>query len=517
MKHFRNAAFAVALGLFYSGHAKAAPDSDTLIVGLSADASSFDPANMDSRDNLNIAQHIFGTLYSIKADGSIEPNFATAYKVSQDGKEYTFTIKPGLTCEDGEALTAEDVAYSFNRAADPKNGFTGHAPGFLFPSIDFKSAEPVDDLNVKIKLGKKSGVVLGMISQVFIHCKDSYEKMTLDQAASKPVGSGSYKLVTWDHGSQIVLEKVKDPGVFKKIIFRIIPEASTRSAELIAGNVDIITNVAPDQIEAIDNSGTAAVQKVQGTRRIFVGFNFTDKFKGTKGIDAIKKPDVRRAMQYALDVPSICEQLLKFKCERAAGLVNPPNDNPDLKPYPYNPAQAEKLLDAAGYRRGADGVRFELKLQAPRGRYLNDANVALAIGQYLSDVGVKTDVELMEWASVYTPLYRDHAAGPMFLLGAGGATWSPLYDMALITTPKSETNFGEWNDPHWFKGWDAVDAAKTPEEERTAINGMLKAFYDDSPWLLLYFQPDFYGVSKRITWQARRDEFIDLFDAKLAQ
>ncbi|MDG4889754.1 ABC transporter substrate-binding protein [Mesorhizobium sp. WSM4887] len=519
MSNMKRLLLAATLALMGTGTGAsiAAPDDDTIVIGLSADISTLDPAQVDNRIDMNIAAHLFGTLYTVDSDGKIQPNFATGYKVSDDGTEYTFTIKPGLTCEDGEKLTAEDVAYSFTRAADPKNGFSGNTPGFVFDALGYKSAEAVDDLNVKIKFAKKSSIVLGMLSEVFLHCKDSYEKMSAEQASSKPIGSGSYRLVSWDHGSELVLEKVKDPAVFKKIVVRVIPEASTRTAELIAGNVDVITNVSPDQIDTINNSGTADVQKMQGTRRMYVGFNLTGKFSGTKGTDAIKKPEVRRAMQYALDVPSICSQLLSSNCTRLNGPANPPNDNPDLKPYPYDPAQAEKLLDAAGYPRGADGVRFELKMQAPRGRYLNDANVALAIGQYLSDIGVKTDVELLDWASVYSPLFRTHDAGPLFFIGSGGSTWSAIYDMSDLSTPDAETNDTGWSDPHWFDGWAKIDAAKTPEEERAAVNQMLKVFYDDGPWLLLYDQPDFYGVSKRISWKARRDEHIELFDAKLAK
>ena len=108
-----------------------------------------------------------------------------------------------------------------------------------------------------------------MMAEVYIHCKDSYEKMSLEEAATNPIGSGSYRLASWDRGSQIVLEKVKDPGTFERIIWRIIPEASTRSAELIAGNVDIITNVAPDQIDAINDSRLGQGRgRSQGTRRI---------------------------------------------------------------------------------------------------------------------------------------------------------------------------------------------------------------------------------------------------------
>jgi peptide/nickel transport system substrate-binding protein len=497
--------------------ALAAPPADTIVVGISADASTFDPANISSRDNSNIAKHIFGTLYEITPEGEIVPDLAESYVEAEDGLSYTYTLREGLTCEDGEALTAEDVAYSFNRAADKALAFTGNTPGFVYSSIQFQSAEVVSEREVKINLGQKNPVSFGLIAEVFVHCKDSYEKLTPQQAADKPIGSGAYKLAEWDRGSQLVLERVKpDEAKSAKIVWRIIPEASTRSAELIAGNVDIITNVSPDQVAAVDASGVAKVKAVQGTRRIYVGFNLKDSFAtASEGGKAIQDTAVRVALQYAVDVPAICSQLLNFECVRAAGLVNPPNDNPNLEPYPYDPEMAAKLLDEAGYPPKADGTRFEITLQAPRGRYLNDANVALAIGQYLSDIGVKTNVELMEWASVYTPLIRTHDAGPLFFLGSGGGTWSPLYDMADLSAVDAGTNYTGWANPDWYSGWEEIAAAKTEEERRPVIDRMLEVFYNDPPWLMMYFQPDFYGVSDRVDFEPRRDEKVYLFDTAI--
>ncbi|MDV3251076.1 ABC transporter substrate-binding protein [Devosia sp. BK] len=514
---FRFGAVAALLGAALSTTALAAPPDNTIVVGLSADASTFDPAQISSRDNSNIAKHIFATLFRVTFEGEVEPYLVEDTKVSDDGLAYTFKIKDGLTCDDGEPLTAEDVAYSFNRAADPANAFTGNTPGFVYTTLGFKSAEVVDDLDVKINLSAKTTLALGMMAQVYIHCKDSYEKMTLEEAAANPIGSGSYRLASWDRGSQIVLEKVKNPGTFDTIIWRIIPEASTRTAELIAGNVDIITNVAPDQVPAVDASGTATVAKVSGTRRMQVGFNLGEGVAGMPGAREIQDPKVRWALQYAVDVPSICTQLLGTECERMTSLVNPPNGNPDLKPVPYDPDMAEKLLDEAGYPRGENGVRFSIRLQGPRGRYLNDANVVQAIGQYLNDIGVQTDVELLEWASVYSPLLRTKEMGPLFFLGQGGVTWNPLYDMSLFSTPDAATNYQSWKDPRWFDEWKLALAADTVEEARPIINRMLKLFYDEGPWLQLYFQPDFYGVSNRIDWTPRRDEEIELFAAALKQ
>ncbi|WP_375599695.1 ABC transporter substrate-binding protein [Devosia sp. Naph2] len=507
------AAFILPLASAY-----AAPPADTLVVGISADASTFDPAAISSRDNSNIAKHIFGTLYEITPEGDIVPQMAESYVEAEDGLSYTYTLKPDLSCEDGEALTAEDVAYSFNRAGDPENAFTGNTPGFVYSSIGFDGAEAISENEVKINLTKKNPVSFGLIAEVFIHCKDSYETMSLEDAAANPVASGSYRLASWDRGSQVVLEKIKDPGNFETIVWRIIPEASTRSAELIAGNVDIITNVAPDQLDAVNNSGTAEVKSVQGTRRIYVGFNMREDFAtGSEGGAAIQETDVRVALQYAVDVEAICSQLLNFACTRATGLVNPPNANASLEPYPYDPDKAEELLDAAGYPRGEDGTRFEITFQAPRGRYLNDANVALAIGQYLDDIGVKTNVELMEWASVYVPMLSKHDMGPMFFLGSGGGTWSALYDMADLSAVDAGTNYTEWQNPDWFSGWAEIAAATTEEERRAVIDRMLEVFYNDPPWLMLYFQPDFYGVSNRVAFEPRRDEKVYLFDTTLAQ
>ncbi|WEJ57224.1 ABC transporter substrate-binding protein [Devosia sp. FJ2-5-3] len=496
----------------------AAPPDNTIVVGLSTDAVTFDPAQISARDNSNIARHIFQTLYEPVPTGGLVPDLASGYSISEDGLEYTYTIPEGLTCSDGEPLTAEDVAYSFTRPADPQYNFTGNTPGYIFSSVGFKSAEALSDTEVKITIGRKNPIAFTLMSEVMIHCKDSYEAMTVEEAAERPIGSGSYKLTTWDRASQIVLEKYREPGNFDTLVYRIIPEASTRSAELIAGNVDIITNVAPDQLEPINTSGTAEVQAVQGTRRIYVGFNLRDDFaQGSEGGAAIQNTDVRVALQYAIDVPSICSQLLNFECERATGLVNPPNGNPDIEPYPYDPEMAEKLLDEAGYPRGENGVRFNIKLQGPRGRYLNDANVVQAIGQYLNDIGVETEVELLEFASVYVPLIREHDAGPLFFLGTGGDLAEPLVDMTDLATVESGTNYTSWKNPDWFNGWADISKTTTKEEQRPIINRMLDVFYNDPPWLMLYFQPDFYGVSDRVNWQARRDERVYLWDASLAK
>lgn len=499
------------------------PDDSTLVIAQSVDVSALDPALIGSRSESNILGHLFGTLYEITETGELSPFLATSYSISEDGTEWTFTLNEGLTCDNGEALTAEDAAYSFNRAADPANGFTGNTVGFVFPSIGFIEARADSDLDVTIVTDRRQSesLRLGLISEVYIHCKDYYESVSLEEAAEAPVGSGPYKFVEWVRDDYVLIEKVegytlRDAG-FQQIYWRVIPEASTRTAELIAGNVDIIANVPPDQIDAINNSGSAVVKPVQGTRRMYVGFQFGEQFADAPGFDAIQNPQVRQAMNMAVDVETICATLLGTDCDRMATMVNPPMGNPDIEAYPYDPAAAEALLDEAGYPRGENGVRFEITFQGPRGRYLNDANVVQAIGQYLTDIGIQTNVEILDWTSEYIPLVRERNAGPLFFLGTGGSTWSALYDMSDLSAPDAGTNYTHWNNAQWFELWDSLADVTSPEQEQEVVNELLQVMHDDPPWLFLYFQPDFYAVSNRVSWEPRRDEQMVVYTASLAE
>ena len=488
-----------------------------LVVAQSVDVQGLEPSNVNSRAESNIFQHMYATLFEITASGAIVPYLAESYTVSESGMEMTFKLREGLVCHDGEPLTAEDVVYTFQRAADDANGFTGNTAGFVLDAIQYQDARAESDLEVTIVMGRYSSPALGLISEAYIHCKDSYSAMSLEDAAANPIGSGPYRFVEWVKDDYVLLEKTPDftlrEVAYDEIQWKVIPEASTRTAELIAGNVDIITNVPPDQHEAINNSGNAGVTGVAGTRRMYVGFNQRAMFDDSEGGRAIKDTAVRVALQYAVDVPTICKTLLAFECERASSMVNPPNNNTNLVAYPYDPAKAEELLDAAGYPRKEDGTRFDITFMAGRGRYLNDVAVVQAIAQYLTDVGLNVDLQVMDWGSEFVPALRAHEVGPLYFVGTGGGTWSAVYDMSDLSAPTAATNYTEWNNAEWFELWDQLSDARDPESEKVITDKMLEVMYNDPPWLFLYFQPDFYGIAGDVNWQPRRDEIVDLTTA----
>ena len=422
------------------------PDDDTIVVVENREPGSLDPSQVGGATgggNFRILLHLFATLYELgQADGAIDPYLAHSLDVSEDGTEWTFHLNEGLTCHDGEPLTAEDAAYSFNRMADPANGFTGNSAGFVVASTGFIEARADSELDVTIVANKPQNraMRLGLIAEVIVHCKDSYEAMSMDEAARNPVGSGPYSLTEWVPGEYIRANRVEgfEPRdtYFEEIVWRFIPEPSTAVAEVITGNVDILKGFPATQVDAINNSGVAEARSFPGTTRIYIGIQMNPEagFRvdtPSLGADAIMETDVRVALQYAVDVEAICENLLRTVCQRATSLVNRPNNHPTLEPYPYDPMKAEELLDAAGYPRGDDGVRFSLELKARRATGAGGSDVSLAIAQYLTDVGVQTEAIFMETADWREQLIY-HQLGPLYMGGTGGSKWSAQYDMADI-------------------------------------------------------------------------------------
>ena len=191
------------------------PDDDTLVIAINGEPGSMDPAQVGGStggSNFRIMMHTFATLYELgQASGAIDPYLAHSFTVSEDGTEWTFHMHEGLTCDDGEPLTAEDAAYSFNRMADPANGFTGNSAGFVVASTGFVEARADSELDVTIVARKPQNraMRLGLYSEVLVHCKDSYEAMSFEEAARNVVGSGPYSLAEWVPGEYMSLKAVE--------------------------------------------------------------------------------------------------------------------------------------------------------------------------------------------------------------------------------------------------------------------------------------------------------------------
>ena len=139
------------------------PDDKTLVIAQQTGITSLDPPNNSSRPNSNVIDHLFGFLFHIDDDANIVPYLAKEWRVNEERTEVTFTLNEGLTCHDGEPLTAEDVVYTFERAVDPDNAFTGNTPGFVLTSAGYAGARVDSELEATILVERdgQKGIVIG--------------------------------------------------------------------------------------------------------------------------------------------------------------------------------------------------------------------------------------------------------------------------------------------------------------------------------------------------------------------
>jgi len=324
-------------------------------------------------------------------------------------------------------------------------------------------------------------------------------------AADNPVGSGCYEFVSWERDGPLVIEANEDywgdvPAI-KRITVRAVPEAGARIAELEAGTAHLITNVPPDQTRLVQ-TGLSRLEAVEGLRRIFIYIYCGDESKPW----ADKR--VRQAMNYAVDVDTIGETLFVGYAKRYGSWINPPNNNPDLKPWPYDPQKAKDLLAEAGYPDG-----FDIKLHTPVGRYNKDKEACEAMGAYLTEVGIRAEVIPMDWSTYVQEMLVPRQDLEIGMIGLGSAA-NDLDDAQNLVTdyPLSIT---DWYNEEYETLYAEALATLDDDKRQELLFEAQAIAYEECPWIWLWRQYDFYGVSKRLEWTARADERIDFRNARL--
>ncbi|HUX12167.1 MAG TPA: ABC transporter substrate-binding protein, partial [Spirochaetia bacterium] len=181
--------------------------------------------------------------------------------------------------------------------------------------------------------------------------------------------------------------------------------------------------------------------------------------------------------------------------------------NPDVRPYAYDPQKARQLLGAAGYPNG-----FTVKIDATSGRYINDSAVVQAIVGYLGEVGVKVEINTLEFGAFNGALFS-HKTSPMYFVGWGNPVFDASYVFDFITETGSLLRTIQ--DPaidRLLKGADATTDTATRE---SLYHQAVALINDAAPAIFLYKQPVIYGMSRRLDWQPRSDEFLYMYDARL--
>lgn len=368
---------------------KAAPR--VLRVAYSLDVSTWDPAMAGGTDikETNIANYIvYETLTVFDEAGNNKPNLAESWTVSPDGLLYTFKLRKGVQFHDGSPFNAAAAKFTFDRLLDEKVTVPHRATSGM---TMVKNVEVLDDYTIAIQMKAAfasfiRNTALGPMSMM----SPSAVKAMGEKIRDEAVGTGAFQLVQRVRGEKFVLKRFdgywgQKPWL-ETIEFRVVPDASSRLAMLMAGDVDIISSPSGPDIPSVLNNQNLRLFKAPATRVGYLTINTK-----VKPYDDIR---VRQAVELAIDTPRLMKQVM-FGVPREIETHGLPSVvfgyKPGQKPE-YNPDKARKLLADAGYPNG-----FKTNLYSASGVDFMDVQIVSAVQAMLREVGIDVELVTSDW------------------------------------------------------------------------------------------------------------------------
>ena len=513
---FVRGALALAV-LAAAGLAQAA----TLRVAGANDILTFDPHAQNHQTTLAYQQMVYESLVRYTEKYEVEPSLATKWTFVTP-TQLRFELRKGVKFHDGAPLTADDVVFSLTRAMTPPSNMTAYVQSV-------KEARKVDDHTVDVILKAPSPVVLRELTDARIMNKawaeknnaakaQDYKAKEENFAARNANGTGPFILEAWQPDTKTTLKK--NPGWWDKprgnidnIVFTPIKAAATRSAALISGQVDMVVDPPVQDLERIKRDPNITVIEGAENRTIFIGFDqHRDELLGSnvKGKNPLKDKRVRQALYQTVDIAAIERNVMrglgKPTGTMVAPMVNGWTKELGTRAAKFDVEGAKKLLADAGYPQG-----FELTLDCPNDRYLNDEAICQAITAMWTKVGVKTKLQTNPMSIHSAKIQKFDVSA--YLLGWGVATFDALYSLdSLISTvdPKGGAagnfNCGRMSNPKVDLLINNIKTEMDAKKRDDMIHEALQIVKDDYNYLPLHDQIRPWAMRKNVTTVHRADD-----------
>ncbi|UVK55750.1 ABC transporter substrate-binding protein [Mesorhizobium sp. AR02] len=515
-----------------------AAGAETLRFAAQGDITSLDPYVIDETFTSGFLGNIYEGLVRRAADLSIQPALAESWEMVEPTR-WRFHLRKGVKFHDGSPFTADDVLFSAERVrgggSDLKNRL----------SPDTKVVK-VDDYTVDFITAKPNPIIHYQWGNWYMMSKAWAEKH--GDAGPQKSGSGqeSYANLN-ENGTGPFVLKSRELGIkttlaanpdwwgnatrednVTDVVFTPIPNSATRVAALLSGEMDVIFPVPVQDVDRIKaNPGTSMIVGPE-LRTVYI---FMDQFRdellysNIKGKNPLKDHRVREALYRAIDIEAIKSKVMRGMSTPSALMVAPGinGSSPDFTRIAYDPQKSKALLAKAGYPDG-----FEIGLDCPNDRYVNDEAICLAVTNMFAKVGVKVKLNAQTKSKFF-----DKVLSPKldFSLGLIGSTppsfdsWAPLNSLHQCPrlTPQSaiwaesdrdkinagKSNYGGYCNPEVDKLADQVLAETDPDKRNALIKAAWKITTDDIAYLPLHQQWIAWGVRNGVTLKQRADDVFD--------
>ena len=441
---------------------------------------------------------------------------------------WVFKLRQGVKFHDGTPFTADDVVFSFNRARES-------TVTFRLYSTQSGIAKKIDDYTVEFTTPVPNPVMLDTVINIMIMSKAWCEKNAVARpldyikkeesfAARNAMGTGPYKLVTWEQGVKILHKKNPDwwgikageyTGNIETLDYRPIANPATRMAALKSGEIDFVLDPSVQDVLRLRSDPDIKIWEGQEQRLIYMG---TDQardellYSDVKGKNPFKDKRVRLAMYQAIDIEALKSTVMRGM-SIPTGIALPAGTGAGVptemdRRYPYDVAKAKRLLADAGYPNG-----FGFTLHCPNDRYVNDEKICVAVAGMWARVGLNARVETMTKANFFPKVQkRDTSA---FLAGWGGGSTDAIFALKPIMHSRDgkgsgDSNYGDAKIPELDALIDKLEGEMNPVERQNMINRTVKIMHDEVHVIPLHRQMIPWASRKNVTVLHRPNNLVDL-------
>ena len=415
------------------------------------DILTLDPHSQNHATTNNILGHTYEPLVRYDKTYKVEPSLATAWKTTNP-TTVRFNLRKNVKFHDGSPFTADDVLFSFDRIRQPQGTMQIYVAGI-------KEIKKIDDFTIDMILDKPNPTLLNSLTTFLIMNKtwavtnkseniQDYKAKEITFASTNTNGTGPYLIKEWAPDQRLIMtantawwDKLK--GNVTDITYTPIKSDPTRIAALLAGDVDVVTDLPTQDVARLRKTPDLKILDGPEVRTIFLGLDLgSDELKyGQKGKNFFKDVRVRKALSMAIDRKAIQKSIMRDLSIPASILIAPGVNGytteldkvaaPDLK-------GAKKLLADAGYPNG-----IEFTLDCPNNRYVNDEEVCQAVVNMWAKIGVKAKLNAMNFGPFIAKVQNFDTSA--YLLGWGVATYDAQYSLQSLAMTRTQGPDGSFN------------------------------------------------------------------------
>ena len=516
----------------------AAANAQTLRVGLTSEPTATDPHYHDLAPNNALSRHVFDALTSSDPLQKIRPGLATSWE-ARDDRTWAFRLREGVRFSNGEPFTAQDVIFSFCRILHNETSVGGNAFHEHVKNMAKVEAEGANTLVITTRkpeplLPNHLGS-LGIVTRSVVKAGE----LAFDPAAgcgvtqpwptvsgfndgSAAIGTGPFKLKSYVKGSAV--ELVRNEGywgekpAWSEVRLVAVPNAGPRLAGLLAGDFDLIENPASRDLGRLKDDARFRYIVTPSTRVIFLQLDVArdrSPQMRTENGNPFKDPRVRLAVSKAIDRKAIAARIMDNTATPASQFlpVGMPGAQPSPAALDYDPKAARALLAEAGYPNG-----FGVTLTATNDRYINDAQIAQAIAGFLTQVGIKTEVDAMTRSIFFT---RRAKLEFTFAMGGWGSTTGEASSFLRQWAPTRDdkaglglSNFGGYSDPAFDQVITKAIATVDDIEREALLQEAGRLLLAKLPLIPIHFESTIWAFRSGLTYEGRADQYTLAMSAK---